>query len=244
MEESLEFWQYFGISRPNASTAGRDYSWIELQHNMDFIGCDDTIIGCTVFYASRKRDTLLLRTPDRQTYFWNISQCAFSILGSILVVACGPKIFHLSGVTSTFIDYLMKSMKLQLDSLSEAGVVEPMPIEVIDTDRTENSVVSNASNILEPQHRSPVIVTGAGISEELRGTLKITSDAVVLDTSDDWKLMLNEIVSVTKTHVGKFFVVVEMIGESRYEIAFEDADASDGLLLYNLLTNEVTKRSS
>lgn len=241
-----DFWQSFGITEREA---GRDYSWIEVQRNLDFIGYNDTIIGCTLFYASRKNDTLLIRTREHQEYLWDISHCKFSVLalnGSILVVSDGHSIFHLSGVTSTFTELLMRppGMYLPLDLLEENRSTAPMPIKVVHTEK-EKEIPDEASVITVPELKAPVIVTGTGISEEFRGVLKIANESVALDTVEEWRLELDGIESVTKTHAGRLFVVVGMKEAGvRFEIGFEDADATEGIHFHDFLANEIKKRSN
>lgn len=241
-----DFWQCFGIGEREA---GRDYSWIEVQRNLDFIGFDDTIIGCTLFYASRGNDTLLIRTRDNQEYLWDISHCKFSVLalnGSILVVSNGHRVFHLSGVTSTFMDLLMRppGMHLPLDQLEENRRLTPMPIKIVRT-QEEQEMPDEVSVVSVPELKAPVIVTGTGIAEEFRGVLKFVNESIVLDTVDEWRVELAGIESVMKTHVGRLFVVIVMKETgARFEIGFEDADSSEGARFHDFLVNEIKKNSS
>ena len=112
-------WSWFGFN--GEPSPGFDYSWLEVQNYLCLIGSEEYIQNCKLFSSSRNPNIFLIRTQDGIEEVWDISDLKFEPLSkdkSTLVASLNDKCIHISNVSISFIELLMKTLKLPFNSLS------------------------------------------------------------------------------------------------------------------------------
>jgi hypothetical protein len=235
-------WAWFGFE--GEPEPGIDYSWMEVQNKLNFIGYESAIVSCSLYFSSRKAATCLVRTQKHEETIWNITDCTFVISPynpSILIVSYGQRKFHLSGVASAFIELLMRSRRLPLDSLQNGLGPQPCRLNIIRSTAMEMPEEATGTNSLEPE--MAVIVTGTDFSGELTGIPAIGDAGIILQKSDAWHLNWEEIQKVNVTTVGSFYLLIETVDARKYEIRFHEGNAEYGEVFYQELKKVLDSRS-
>jgi len=221
-------WSYFGFE--GEPEPGVDYSWLEVQQGLDFIGYEDTVRSCRLFFSSRKSNIFLVRTSPHSSTIWNFSDCTFAILsrtGSILLITRGPRNFHLSGVSASLIELLTRIRRLPPDALPDQLSFESRPLKIISSSASSD-LPAESSPIDRHSQPSPVVVTGTDISEEITGIAQISEGALIVQCEgDSWSVDFDVIESVNSTEIGKIFVVIATSEGKRYEVGFEEKDRTE-----------------
>ena len=220
-------WRWFGFE--GEPEPGIDYSWMQVQQGLDFVGRDETICDCSLFYSSRKTNTFLVRTPAGSDTIWNTVDCAFALVAdnpSVLSVAYGKRLIHVAGVTASLVELLMRSMKLPLDSLKLlAGAVQEMT--VLRSQRAD-PLPDGASTVADA---SSVTVSGESI-EDVAGALTIG------DTFFEIGKLRIEFADITATETNKsekLVISLETSSNGRLDLTFDNPDASAATKISEIL---------
>ena len=211
-------WSVFGFE--GEPEAGVDYSWLEVQEGLDFVGREETILGCSLFYSSRRTNTFLVRTQSNEEALWNTIDCTFSIVGgnpSVLSVVYGPHLMHISGVASPFIDLLMCSMKLPLDSLKQTVGCESREMTVLRS-TAPIKIPTGASKPADTTDSESVTVNGTDMGE-VTGKLTLTDEALEVGSV---RIARSDITNTDTSEPSK--LVLETSSHARIEITFKDAE--------------------
>ena len=222
--EFSPLWNKFGFA-PEAP-AGEDYSWIEIQDDIDIIGIDSSIIGAKLFYSSRLLGYFLFEC-ENSSLFWDTTDISFAIFSEIGPIIEFSNLFgnrgQLSGVSPRMIQVLEQIGKLQTDSM--------IPPSIIIEQTMQTSVVAKSTHIDAPKipngagqipFETVVTVTGAALPAPINGIVVITSDAIVVQQEKQtvWSLPLSTIVSVSGTSLTSYFITILLKDCTRFEIAF------------------------
>ena len=227
-------WRVFGFL--GAPEPGVDYSWIDVQSGMSFIGFSGSVTPCRVLYASRKSGTLLVRPPEGAAAVWSVRECEFELLSedkSVVCVRSHGRLLHVAGVTRSFLALLARWGKL------EASEPEPdREVYEIGVARVEKpaEIPEGASQITEPTGRNPVVLTGSSIMEEIQGPLRLTDTGVSVE---GWSVDFEDITRVETTQIGRLFVVIGTKNGGTFEIGFDETDTDEGTQFYEILCKEV-----
>ena len=218
-------WKWFGfLGEPEP---GHDYSWIEVQNNLNFVGNSNSIPCCTIYFSSRRPNLILVRTEDDVDTVWDIGDLFFSFVGnsnSILEASDGHRICQIFGVTQSFIGLLMKFQKLPLDSLQNMSPSPPQKITILQKKTQHIPTPKDAIKPIEHHNETvPVTLTGALNGQEfIKGEL--TFEDNTLKIGSDWSLEFSNIKSITNTQADQFYLLFLTKEEKRYEIAFEKSN--------------------
>ncbi|OHT01927.1 hypothetical protein TRFO_31113 [Tritrichomonas foetus] len=244
-----EDWEYFGFEGP--PSPGLDYSWIQVQTNLIFLGFEKVISDCTLFYSSRKANIFLIQTSDKWEEIWNIKEltiATFSNNGSILIASITDRCIHISGVAMSFINLLIRTQKLPPDCLSSKPPIHrPMKIKVHMVSQTpdvpeEATTIESKDEIVAPV----VSVTGSAISMSIQGKLEYQENKeilVSLDEENTWSVSFEEIAKVESTRIGKIFVVLTTNEGKRFEIGFNEVNATEANELINMIKKDIENRT-
>lgn len=122
---------WFGfIGKPSP---GVDYFWLEVQNCLQIIGCEEYILNCKLFSSSRNSHIFMIRKQNGDEEIWDISEVNFSNMAndsSTLIAAFNNRCIHISNVSTSFIDLLMRAQKLPYDSLSKLKPFQPIPFKI------------------------------------------------------------------------------------------------------------------
>lgn len=254
MEELNPFigdWEIFGFE--GEPIPGIDYSWIQVQENISFIGYKSVIKDCTLYYSSLKPKILLAITPSKWREIWNISNITFSNMsrnGSILMASANDRIIHISNVTSSFIEILINASKLP-EEILEIFSVNPnlqqlkLNIKMV---KTPPDIPEEATTIelKEESNSLPIVtVTGSDFARNIQGALNFRNNSEIVVTSDEpssesWKISFEEINKVESTRIGKIFVVLYTQDEKRYEVGFNESNAMEANELIQTLKKAIS----
>lgn len=242
-----ENWLWFGFC--GEPEPGNDYSWIFVQNNLDLVGRCTVIPNCTIFFSSRKPNAYLVKTQDGHEELWDTTDCQFSIcstFGNILSVSEKGHSFHLSGISTSFIELLMRAHKLPSDSLSDVMTIQSQQIEIIRSTQQE-PLPEEVTNIQESaEHKSIVSVIGSNIPEEIKGNLIATAKSVVIngDGDNNWSVSISDINNVRITEISKWFIIFNMKDESRYEVCFDESAGDEARKCFDLIAKALSDYSS
>ncbi|KAH0785680.1 hypothetical protein GPJ56_010430 [Histomonas meleagridis] len=249
MESQSPFWEkswsWFGFDGP--PEAGVDYSWIQVQEDLNFIGFKNVIKSCVLYFSSRYPNTYLIKTRDGILELWNVSDCSFSLLtksSSILLVANGPYTFHLADASSTLIELLMNTRKLPLNSMLE---LETESIPIIFTKTSASKEMPEPSvNLLQPaSQQCKVVLTGTGVENEFHGEFDYSkSEIKITNEESDFTIKMDDIINIDITIIGKTYLVVALRNEKRIEIAFDESNTFEAKRFYSNICEEIGKQKN
>lgn len=251
-----EDWELFGFE--GEPSPGFDYSWIQVQENISFIGYKSVIRNCTLFYSSRKLGILLALTPSKWAEIWNISNITFTNISrncSILMATSNERIIHISNVTSAFIEILIKASKLSEEILELCNIQDLQQLKLnIKMVRSTPEIPTEATTI-EPKDEAnslPIVtITGSAFSKNIQGALNFRNDSEIVvtydepssESSESWKISFDEIYKVESTKIGKIFVVLYTQDDKRYEIGFNESNAVEANELIQTLKKAIESKS-
>ena len=227
-------WRVFGFL--GAPEPGVDYSWIEVQSGMSFIGFAGSVAPCRVLYASRKSLTLLVRPPEGAASLWSIRECEFELLSedkSVVCVRSYGRLLHVAGVTGSFLALLVRWGKVEMKESEREGQVYEIGVPRVEKPA---AIPEAASQITEPTGRNPVVLTGSSIMEEIQGPLRLTDTGVSVE---GWSVDFEDIARVETTQIGRLFVVIGTKNGGTFEIGFDETDTDEGTQFYEILCKEV-----
>lgn len=234
---SVKTWESFGFF--GEPEPGKDYSWIRLQNNLDFIGIENCITSCSVYYSSRFQNTLLIKTYDDTSALWNVSALTFSYFGntySIIEVSNRLKIIHLSGVTTSFVSLLMRYQKLPYDCLNDLSQIPTQQIKISRCAQPIPIPSSAFKNEASVDISVPVQITSA-VDNCLKGDL-VFENQHLLKLSTGWSLDFSDISSLSSTQANGFFIVILTKNNQRYEISFDDSNISFAKKILTVFQNQ------
>jgi hypothetical protein len=215
-------WAWLGFE--GEPEPGIDYSWMEIQRDLNFCGCETTIVGCALYFSSRRVNMYLVRQKSGAEALWNTIDCIFSLFPynpMILVVCYGRHKCHISGVTSSFIDHLVRQRRLAQDSLQGRLGIDVRPLVVVQN-RTSTNVPVAASEVSSAGESEVAVITGTDFPGELAGVPILSENRIILRDSQDWSLDFDNIETVDITKVGRLYVLIEASGGRRYELGFSE----------------------
>lgn len=124
-------WSWFGFN--GKPSPGFDYSWFEVQNYLELIGCEEYLLNCKLFSSSRNSNIFMIRTQNGDEEIWDISDVTFNYLTddkTTLVASFNDRCIHISNVSTSFIELLIKAQKLAFDSLSNFNPFNPIPFKM------------------------------------------------------------------------------------------------------------------
>ncbi|KAK8833853.1 hypothetical protein M9Y10_012532 [Tritrichomonas musculus] len=124
-------WVLFGFN--GKPSPGFDYSWFEVQNYMGLIGFDDYIQNCKLFSSSKNSHIFMIRTQNSIEEVWDISDVNFNPVSpdySVLSASYNDRCIHVSNVSTSFIELLIRAHKLSHDSLSHFRPFTPMQLKI------------------------------------------------------------------------------------------------------------------
>jgi hypothetical protein len=71
-------WTWLGFE--GEPDPGIDYSWIEIQNELNFSGYETAIVSCALFFSSRRANMYLVRQKSGTEAIWNTVDCTFALL--------------------------------------------------------------------------------------------------------------------------------------------------------------------
>jgi hypothetical protein len=151
--------------------------------------------------------------------------------GSIVVVTRPPRNFHLSGVSVSLLELLVRVRKLPPKALADHLPSEARPITIV-AGAHDADLPPEASAIGSEYAPGPVVVTGSDIPEEISGTPLISDTALTVQLDGDaWGVDFDAIDAVNCTQVGKLFLVITLVDGRKYEIGFDEGDRTEAVRL-------------
>lgn len=241
---SSKSWSQYGFEGPQEP--GIDYSWIEVQRSLNFVGFDDVVCGCTLFFSSRYPSFFLVKAADGATELWDISDCSFSVLApnsSVLVVTCGS-IFHLSDASASLIELLMKLRKLPADALSgQCSGSFAIEFDQISNDipkeATDLAICSSAPRALS---RAVVTVTGPSIDSDVVGEISM-SGAEIKVRGDESEHIINlyDVAKAETTKIGRVFIVLTFLSGEKRDIAFSEYNQNEASTIFADIESELAR---
>ena len=124
-------WRIFGFNGEPAD--GFDYSWSEVQNYLGFVGFDNYVQNCRLFSSSLNPNIFMVRTENDFEEIWDISDISFEFLSNdltILVAIYDDMYLHISNVSTSFIELLMKIYKIPLNTLSDFNPYNSLPFKI------------------------------------------------------------------------------------------------------------------
>ena len=118
MNEISGSWQWIGFS--GKPEPGFDYSWVEVQRGLLFVGSENCIKNCILYNSTKNPTIFLVKNDNGLEEVWDTYNLEFSLLGpnrDIIVASRNDKLIHLSGISYSLINILIKQSKLPHDSL-------------------------------------------------------------------------------------------------------------------------------
>jgi hypothetical protein len=229
-------WAWFGFK--GAPVPGVDYSWIHIQSSLNFAGYANNAFGCDLYFSSRCSHMLLIRTLSKSQTIWNIEECQFTQFLRSRALYCvrrHRRVFHLSNVSLSFVEFLVRVGRAAPECLDQMGC-ETMR-QLITHSTRPAALPVDASQLQAVSGPIAVVVTGTDIEEEIQGMLSSVEEAlVVVRSTQSWKLSLAEMTAIHTAHVGRFFLVIDTQDGNRYEIAFDDIDIPEANRVKRIIT--------
>ena len=249
-------WKKYGFE--GEPLPGFDYSWIFVQKNLTFVGFDEIITNCELYYSSRRNNLFLIKAENKSYETWNTKNIEFSLLadnGSILNAKCNGWCLHVSNVIYAFINLLITLQKLPDDCLSEyqkdenaSGFLKPIKLNV-DVIRKVPEIPTEATKIEDGIDHLPAIVcvTGSVISTNIQGKIDFKSNheiCVMNENQELWKIDFASIVKVESTKIGRIFVVIHTNEGKRFEIGFNEINSMDANDLIKALKDSIAEKEA
>ena len=227
----IEDWKNFGFIGP--PRLAKDYSWIRVQDKITFIGLKNVISDCTLFFSSLEPHFFMVLTSDDLNEMWDISDLKFSIAShdsSVISSEINDRRIHISGVTPTLIELLIKIDKL--DNIEQKSqVLIPLPVKIKTSGTISTVSKEEIKKSLEDDQTatsSKVTVTGTNISLDLQGIIDFkTNSEIVVRQNDEtnWSLPFDTIVKIESTKIHRIFVIIYTNNKNRYEIGFDESNS-------------------
>ena len=238
-------WSTYGFEGP--PEPGFDYSWIEVQWSLNFIGFENVVCSCTLYFSSRSPSIFLVKTADGCTELWDIRDCKFSLLAansSILVVTC-ENFFHLSDVSASLIELLMKIKKLPSDSL-RAQSSKSFPIVF---DQVSKEIPQEATDLIESISPKPnlqlkpvVTVTGTNVDKDVIGELSISNDEIQVKNEETvFTINIKDVAKAETTKIGKIFIVLTFHNNEKNEITFQENNQDEAKGIFGRIEEELKR---
>jgi hypothetical protein len=223
---------------------GIEYSWIEIQKGLNFIGRETKVFGCELWFSARIHGAFLIKVDHGSEIMWKVDGCSFILLclvSGILIVSCENRCFHISGASRSFIEHLIKIEKLERKCLANETQSVGIPIKVSRSGHI--FTLPDEASRLKINNEARAILTGSGVNEELNGILVFDDSKMFLrECEEKWELNFADVSGVNSTRIGRLYVLLETVGGSRYELGFDEADSGFGEAVHRRLRHILEER--